>query len=165
MNEQMYDDISLERRIAATFGVPIEIESVVARRIPASRTAEATLFLTKKKQLYLYIDSQSAQLLSDVQRIVSRMGLKPETYLPPNNRPHYFDEVGTAKFREIFPGRAHISAQDIHFYRTLAPYRPALVLISEVRDGVVYQYDSDASGDWRPSIRFAYRRIETKIGA
>ncbi|MFZ2126359.1 MAG: hypothetical protein WAV04_02500 [Candidatus Microsaccharimonas sp.] len=161
MNEQVYEDFALEKNLKAQFGVAAEVDSVIARRIPVSRTAEATLFLTKKKQLFLYVTSQSKLLLSDVQKIVSRVGLKAELYMPPKNRPHYFDEVGTEKFREIFPGRGHINEQDIAFYRTLAPYSPALILISEVKGGMIYQYDSDTNGDWRQHTKFAYRRIKT----
>lgn len=161
MNEQVYDDIALEKRLQALFGVKADIDAVIARKIPVSRTAEATLFLTEKKQLFLFIDSQAKLLLSDVQKIVSRVGLKAELYFPPKGQPEYFDDIGTRKFQEIFPGRAHINAQDIAFYRTLAPYSPALVLISEVKEAMVYQYDSDSQGDWRPFVKFAYRRIKT----
>lgn len=161
MNNQVYEDLALEKNIKAEFGVVAEIDSVIVRHMPVSRTAEATLFLTKKKQLFLSIDSQSKLLLSDVQKIVSRIGLKAELYLPPKNRPNYFDEVGTKKFREVFPGRGHISEEDIIFYRTLAPYSPALVLISEVKDGMLYCYDSDSSDAWRQMTKFTYRRIRT----
>ena len=161
MNEQVYHDIAIEKNIKDQFGVIAEVDSVIARSFPVSRTAEATLFLTNKKQLYLYITSQSKILLSDVQKIVSRTGLKAEAYLPPKNRPQYFDEVGMQKFREIFPGRGSISPQDIAFYRTLTPYSPALILISEVKNGTIYQHDSDSSGQWRPNTKFTYRRIKT----
>jgi len=161
MNDQVYHDFALEKSIKAEFGVSAEIDSVIARHFPVSRTAEATLFLTKKKQLFLYIDAQSKLLLSDVQKIVSRVGLKGELYMPPKNRPQYFDEVGTKKFREIFPGRGSISQQDIAFYRTLSPYSPALILISEVKAGAIYQFDSDSSGQWRLHTKFTYRRIKT----
>jgi hypothetical protein len=161
MNPEVYDDLAIEKAVKATFGTDVEIDAMISRRFPVSRTAEAWLFLTKKKQLFQYVTSQSKLLLSDVQKIVSRVGLKAELYLPPKGRPHYFDEVGTDKFREIFPGRSNIGAQDIAFYRTLAPYSPALVLISEVKGGHIFQYDSDSSGGWRPGTKFSYRRIKT----
>ncbi|MDB5162154.1 MAG: hypothetical protein JWM52_662 [Candidatus Saccharibacteria bacterium] len=161
MNEQVYEDFALEKIAKSQFGVDIDIDAVIGRRFPVSRTAEATLFLTKKKQLFLYVTSQSKLLLSDVQKIVSRVGLKAELYMPPKGRPHYFDEVGISKFREIFPGRTNISSQDIIFYRTLTPYSPALILISEVKNGAIYQYDSDSSGQWRQNTKFTYRRIKT----
>lgn len=161
MNDQVYHDFALEKNIKAQFGVAAEIDAVIARNFPVNRTTEASLFLTKKKQLFLYIDAQSKLLLSDVQKIVSRVGLKAELYMPPKNRPQYFDEIGTQKFREIFPGRTHINKEDIAFYRTLTPYNPALVLISEVKNGAIYQYDSDSSGQWRLHTKFTYRRIKT----
>jgi hypothetical protein len=161
MNDQVYDDFALEKLIKEQFGVVADLDSVIGRHFPVSRTAEATLFLTKKKQLFLYVTSQSKLLLSDIQKIVSRVGLKAELYMPPKGRPDYFDEIGTEKFREIFPGRTHINKQDIAFYKTLAPYTPALVLISEIKGSTVYQYDSDNTGGWRPHAKFAYRRIKT----
>lgn len=161
MNEQMYDDVALEREIKARFGVPIEVESVIVRRMPVGRSLEATLFLTSKKQLYFYIDGQAPLLYSDVKKIVSRAGLVAEQFLPPKGRPHYFDEIGTQKFQEIFPGRKTVNAEDIAFYRTLAPYSPAFVAIREVKNGIVYQFDSDSRGSWRPNVKFSYRRILT----
>jgi len=161
MNDQMYDDVALERQIKEKFGVAVEVESVIARHIPVGRSVEATLFLTTKKQLYLYVDGEARLYLSDVKKIVSRVGLHAEMYMPPKGQPHYFDEVGTAKFQEIFPGRKVIHEEDIAFYKTLAPYSPALISIREVKNGIIYQYDSDATGGWRPHTKFSYRRIMT----
>lgn len=161
MNDQLYDDVAMERQIKTEFGVTAEVESVIARRIPVGRSVEATLFLTSKKQLFLYISGETRLLFSDVKKIVSRVGLNAEMYLPPKGRPQYFDEIGTAKFEEIFPGRKVTSEEDIVFYKTLAPYSPALVLIHEVKNGIIYQYDSDATGGWRPNTKFSYRRIRT----
>lgn len=161
MNDQMYDDVAMERQIKAEFGVSAEVESVIARRFPVGRSVEATLFLSSKKQLYLYISGEARLTLSDVQKIVSRAGLHAELYVPPKGRPQYFDEIGAAKFQEVFPGRKAVTEQDIAFYKTLAPYSPALVLIHEVKNGIIYQYDSDAMGGWRPHAKFSYRRIKT----
>lgn len=161
MNDQLYDDVALERQLKSQFGVNAEVESVIARRIPVGRSVEATLFLTDKKQLYLYIDGETRLLLSDVKKIVSRVGLMADTYMPPKGQPLYFDEVGKRKFEEIFPGRKVTKDEDIAFYKTLAPYSPALVAIREVKNGVIYQYDSDATGGWRPHTKFSYRRIMT----
>lgn len=157
----MYDELALERSIRERFGVDIDVRQTIVAHSPVSHTAEATLFLTTKKQLYLYITGQSKLLLSDVKKLVSRMGLKAELYLPPKGRPQYFDEIGRSKFHEVFPGRSHVSSDDIIFYRTLAPYNPALVLISEIKNGEVYQFDTDATSNWRLSAKFAYRRIRT----
>jgi len=161
MNPEIYDDLTLEKIAKAKFGVPVDVDKVIVRQVDVSRTARATLFLTNKKQLLLYVEASSPLLLADVKKIISRMGLKAEAYFPPKNRPKYFDEIGRAKFREVFPGRTNINDQDIAFYRTLAPYNPALVLISEVKNGEVYQFDADSRSGWRLSTKFAYRRIRT----
>jgi hypothetical protein len=161
MNDEIYDDITLERICKERFGLDVDIAQVIVRDAEVSRTATATLFLSKKKQLLLYVNGHSRLLLSDIKKIVARMGLKAELYFPPKGQPDYFDLIGREKFREVFPGRGHISDDDIIFYRTLALYNPALVLISEVKTGEVYQYDSDARGNWRVAAKFAYRRIRT----
>jgi hypothetical protein len=161
MGDTMYNELALERLMADKFGVDIDVKQAIVSQVPVSHTAEATLFLTSKKQLYVYITGQSNFLLSDIKKIVTRMGLKAELFLPPKGRQHYFDEVGRRKFHDVFPGRSHVGDDDIIFYRTLAPYNPALVLISEVRGGEVYQFDTDASAGWRVAKKFAYRRIKT----
>lgn len=161
MNSQIYDDIALERIAKERFGVDFEVRQVVVRNVPVSRTAQATVFLTTKKQLYVYIGAESKLLLGDIRKILTRMGLKPELFIPPKGRPQYFDEIGRSKFKEVFPGRTPASDQDIAFYRTLAPYNPALVLVGEVKNGEISQFDSDAHGEWRVAAKFAYRRIRT----
>ncbi|MCX6728720.1 MAG: hypothetical protein NTV39_03050 [Candidatus Saccharibacteria bacterium] len=161
MRDRMYDELALERSIKEYFGVDIDISHVILYKVPVSRTAFATLFLTTKKQLLLHVTGQSKLLLGDVKKLVSRMGLKTELYFPPHGHPDYFNEIGRNKFHEVFPGRKNIVDSDINFYRLLAPYNPALALISEVKEGVVYQFDSDATSDWRVAAKFAYRRIRT----
>jgi len=161
MRDEIYDDMALERACKERFGLDMEIAQVILRDMEVSRTARATVFLSKKKQLLVYVHGHSKLLLSDIKKIVSHMGLKAEVYFPPKNRPDYFEEVGREKFRQVFPGRGHISDDDLIFYRTLAPYNPALILVGEVKNGEIYRYDSDARGGWRVAAKFAYRRIKT----
>lgn len=160
MNDSVYDDMALEQIAKTNFGIDIDIEHVIVRGVPVSRVAQATLFLTTKKQLLLYVTGTSKLLLTDVKKIVSRMGLTAELYLPPKGQPNYFDEVGRAKFKDVFPGMSNPSAQDLQYYRTLAPYNPALVQILEVKNGEVRQFDTDAKTEWRTVAKFAYRRIK-----
>lgn len=160
MDNQL-DTLALEHTAKTNFGVDLVVNKIIVHEVDVARAVKATVFLTNKKQLYCYIHGHSKLLLSDIRTIVARMGLKSELYLPPKGQPQYFDEIGRSKFREVFPGRDNISADDIAFYRTLSPYNPALVQISEVKNGEIYQFDSDAHGDWRVAQRFAYRRIKT----
>lgn len=157
----MFDEFAIEANMKQKFGLSVEVDKIIAANLDVSRTAKAVLVLTKKKQLVCYIDAGSKLLLGDIKKIISRMGLKAESYLPPIGQPDYFDEVGRRKFREVYPGRGNITDSDIVFYRTLALYNPALAIISEVKDGTIYQYDADTRGGWRPSVKFAYRRIKT----
>lgn len=161
MNDQIFDDYDLEKKVKESFGINVDVDTVIARSVPAGRSVDATIFLTGKKQLYAYIDSQTPLTLGDVQKIAGRIGLKVESYAPPKDQPDYFDEIGATKFREVFPGRKVTGPEDIAYYRKLSPYRPALVLVSEVLDGTIYQYDPDAATGWRPSTKFTYRRIRT----
>lgn len=161
MNDEMFDDVALERLAKEKFGLDIDIDQVIVRQIMVSHTTKATVFLTKKKQLFVYIAGHSRLLFGDVKKIVSRMGLSAELYIPPKNQPDYFDMIGREKFKAVFPGRGHVSQEDIVFYRTLAPYNPAMVLISEIKHGEIFRYDSDSKGGWRVAAKFAYRRIKT----
>lgn len=161
MRDRMYDELALERSVKERFGVDFDARQVIVFQVPVSRTAQASLILTTKKQLYLYISGQSKLSLGDVKKTVARMGLKADIYIPPKGRPDYFNEIGRSKFHDVFPGRKNVNDEDLIFYRTLAPYNPALVLISEVKDGHVYQFDSDSNTDWRVAVKFAYRRIKT----
>ena len=160
MND-IYDDLALEEIAKKQFGIVCDIDQVIVRQVPVSRTATATVYLTKKKQLYVYIAAQSKQSLGDVKKIVTRMGLKPELYLPPKGQPNYFDDIGREHFKNTFPGRGHIMPQDLLYYRTLAPYNPALIQIHEIPDGEIKQFDTDSHGNWRTAAKFAYRRIKT----
>lgn len=159
----MYDELAIERAIKEYFGVDADISQAIVFQAPVGPMTVATLFLTSKKQLYVYISGQSRLVLGDVKKIVSKMGLKADVYMPPKGNSRYFDSIGQAKFHEVFPGRKNISAEDIIFYRTLAPYNPALVSISEVKDGHIYQYDSDSNTGWRVAVKFSYRRIRTSL--
>lgn len=157
----MYDEVAIERAIKESFGLDADIKQAILFKVPVGQMAEGTLFLNSKKQLMLFVTSKSKMLLSDVKKIVANMGLRSEVYLPPKGQPTYFDDIGRAKFREVFPGRGHVGDQDIMYYRTLAAYNPALVIINEVKDGVVYRFDADARTLWRLAVKFAYRRIRT----
>lgn len=157
----MFEAAAMERTIKDYFGVNADIRQWVLEKVSVGKNIDACLFLTSKKQLFLLINGSSDLVLGDIRKIVSHMGLKAEIYFPPRNRLHYFDEIGREKFHEVFPSRKQISSDDIVFYRTLAPYNPALMLISEIKDSFVYCYDANAKNNWRPAVRFAYRRIKT----
>ncbi|MGK2896644.1 MAG: hypothetical protein ACSLEY_03535 [Candidatus Saccharimonadales bacterium] len=161
MENQIYDDLAIEEIAKDKFGMTFDIDHVVARSIPVSSMATATIFLTTKKILYVYITGKAHFTLGDVTKMIARMGLRAELYLPPKGQSAYFDNIGRDKYRDVFPSRVHTNAEDIIYYRTLAPYNPALVQINEVKKGEIFQYERDSHTGWRLAVKFAYRRIKT----
>ena len=71
MRDRMYDELALERIVKDRFGVDAEVRQAIVLKVPVSRTSNASLFLTDKKQLYLFITAQSKQVLGDVVKIRS----------------------------------------------------------------------------------------------
>ncbi|MDR0955671.1 MAG: hypothetical protein LBM73_00925 [Candidatus Nomurabacteria bacterium] len=160
MNSELYDDTMMERQIKARFGLSVDVKSMIARRLPVGAAAFANVFLSGKGILYCLIVANGKMNLGDAKKILTRMKLKPELWLPPRGEANYFNIIGEQKFREVFPGRSVVQPSDLTFYKTLAPYNPALAQISWVDGGVIRQFDSDAVGHWRPAVKFAYRRIK-----
>lgn len=160
-NTSLIDEMALERTAKDMFGVAFEIDSIIARRIDCGLNAQATFFLSKKHQLYCFIEGPARLTLGDVQKMARHMGVRVETYLPPRGQPNYFDDVARRKFINVYPGRHDITSEDLRYYRTLVSYHPGLLLISDVRDGTIYCADHDARTGWRPAVKFAYRRIRT----
>lgn len=161
MSPDIYDDIALEAVAHEHFGKRFDIAQVIVRGIPTTHTTTASVFLTTKNQLYALVQGRAPLTLGDVRKIVKRMGLEAEAYLPPSHRPHYFDEVALEKYRAVFPGRREVSDTDLRYYRLSAPYNPALVLIAGVAEGVIKQFDPSDSSNWRVATRYQYRRIKT----
>lgn len=162
MDGDIYDDLAIEAAAREEFGRQLDIKQVIARSIPTSHTTQASVFVTTKNHLYVLIRGRSPLTLGDVRKMIKRMGMVAEAYVPPRHQPDYFDAIAEAKFREVFPGRRPSNEGDLRFYRLLAPYNPALVLISEVSDGVIRQFDAADSSNWRAAAKYAYRRIKAK---
>lgn len=162
MNEDIYDDIVIEKIAQQEFGVKLDIDKVYARSIPVSRSAQATVLLTTKNKLYSLITATAPLTLGDVRKIILRMGLRAEAYCPPRSQPQYFHEQAIDKFKTVYPGRHDITDTDLRFYRLMAPYSPALVQVAEITGGVIHQFDPMADTGWRPSAKATYRQIKAK---
>lgn len=160
MSPDIYDDMAIEAIANENFGKRFDIQQVVVRSIPTTHTTVASVFLTSKNQLYALVHGRAPLTLGDVRKIVKRMGLEAEAYLPPIHQPQYFDDIAVAKFRAVYPGRHDISDADLRYYRLSAPYNPALVLIGAVTDGTIRQFDPSDSSNWRVAAKFQYRRIK-----
>ena len=56
----MYDELAVERKIQQNFSIIIDINKMITFEAPASPTLRTTIFLTKKKQLYAYIEGRAS---------------------------------------------------------------------------------------------------------
>src|SRR4026208_1794654 len=132
MNEEIFGDIAIEKGSQDAFGVPVEIAEVIVRGVPVGITATASLFKTTTSQIYLYVTSQAALLLDDVDKIVSRMNLEADKFMPPHAEADYFERTANENLRAMFPGKPITGPDDLRYYRSHAAYNPALVRISKV---------------------------------
>ncbi len=159
MNDEIFGDIAIEKTCQQRFGISFDIAEMVVRNLPVGITAHASLFKTTNNQMLLYVVSQAAQLLDDVQKIVARMNLEADVFLPPNAEPEYFDRIGRDKYKVMFPGKHITSDDDLRYYRNLSPYNPALVRIAKVK-GEVKGYDPQ-SRTWHKARDYTFSKIRT----
>jgi hypothetical protein cdiviTM7_00910 len=152
----------LESLISEAFDVDVSIKRFILPLVDVGRTAQAAVFMASNNQLLLYLRASSNMTLADVKKIAVRMGLRLDEFYPPKYQPDYFDILGRQKFQEVFPGMTVQSEEDLIFYRTLAPYNPALAVVSEIKHGEIHQFDPDVHGEWRVGARFAYRKVRAK---
>lgn len=161
----MTDDLSfnlasLATNLASEFGFDVPIKRIVAWQMPVSRSAQATVFFNHKNQLFIYVTTPARQTLGDVQKILFRVGVAAYKYLPPVNQPNYFVEIASKHFNKTYPNRKIVSDNDLRYFKTLAPYNPALVQIKNVKQGVINCFDPDAKGGWRVAAKLVYSRLD-----
>lgn len=159
MNDALLDDLAIEKTCKDHFDRTIDIAEVVVRGLPAGVATRATLFVTTKGQVFLLVVSQSSLVLDDVRKIVHRMQCEAEVFVPPHGEADYFDRIGRAKFKAMFPGKPILGEDDLRYYKNLAPYNPALVLLSRVK-GEVRGFEVE-SKTWRKAKDYAYSKIKT----
>jgi hypothetical protein len=157
MNDEIYDDVHIERAIETGFGLKLTITEVVARNVPTSYTSGATFFRTAPNVLYVFIQSEGTMLLADVRKMVRGMNLDAEEYIPPHGDADYFKRIGIEKFKAMFPGKHIMGDDDTRYYQTLAPYSPALVRIERVK-GEIRGFQPE-SKSWRKLREFTYSKI------
>lgn len=161
MNDEIASDIAIEELIKSQFGLQVDIKQMVARDIPVSHTATANVFMTPKHQVFALIQARSPLTLGEVRKMAKKMNLEVETYLAPGHDEGYFNRIAREKFRQVFPGRHSIDDNELHYYRTLVPYNPALLRVGAINGGVIKQFDSHDSSEWRVAVKFAYKQITT----
>jgi hypothetical protein len=159
MKEEIFDDIAIEQACKAKFGVSLDITEVIARGVATGIASHGTVFKASNGQMWLYIVSQSTQLLDDVQKIVSRMNVEAELFVPPHGETDYFNRIGRDKFKIMFPGKPVRGEDDLRYYKKLAAYNPALLRLSKIK-GEIRAYDPQ-SKSWHKAKDYAYSKIKT----
>lgn len=158
MNDAIFDDIAIEKSCKERFERTFDIAEVVVRGMPVGIAARATVFTTTKGQMFCYIVSQSGMVLDDVRKIVHRMQCEAEVFVPPHSEADYFDRIGRGKFKVMFPGKPILGEDDLRYYKNLAPYNPALVLLNKIK-GEIRGFEVE-SKTWRKARDYAYSKIK-----
>lgn len=133
----VYENTQMEKELKKNFAFIDNIGKVIFRNVPVGKNLTATVFLSNKSILFLYINGTGEINLREAMSIAKKMNLTPELLFPPKEYPLYFEEYGAKEFRRRFPGKYLQSMDDIAYYRTLAPYSPALIQILRVEGGII----------------------------
>jgi hypothetical protein len=157
MNDEIYDDVAIERACRDAFNLKLTITEVIVRNVSTGYTSTATVFKTSPTNLYVYITSEGTLVLADVQKIIRNMNMDADAYLPPHADVEYFERIGIQKFKSMFPGKHIMGADDTRYYQTLAPYSPALVRIAKVKGDIrTFHFESKL---WRKVKDYAFNKI------
>lgn len=160
MNDALLDDLAIEKTCKEQFDRTVDVAEVIIRGLPAGVATRATLFVTTKGQVFLLVVSQSSLVLDDVRKIVHRMQCEAEVFVPPHGETDYFDRIGRTKFKTMFPGKHIAGEEDLRYYKNLAPYNPALVLLSRVK-GEIRGFEVE-SKTWRRARDYTYSKIKAQ---
>jgi hypothetical protein len=158
MNDAALDDLQIEKACKERFGITFDIAEVIVRGMPTGVAARATVFATTNRQVYVFIFAQSGLVLDDVRKMIHRMQCEAEKFMPPYGEADYFERIGREKFKAMFPGKPIVGEDDLRYYKNLAPYNPALVLLSKVK-GEIRGFAVE-SKSWRKAKEYAYSKIK-----
>ena len=158
MNDAILDDIAIEKTCKERFNVALDVTEVIVRGVPAGVATRATIFVTSSRQVYAYIVSQSSMVLDDVRKIIRRMELEAEVFVPPHGEADYFDRIGRTKFKAMFPGKPINGEDDLRYYKNLALYNPALVRLSKIK-GEIRGFEVESRA-WRKVKDYTYSKIK-----
>lgn len=158
MNDAILDDLAIENTCKERFNLALDVTEVIVRGVPAGVATRATIFVTAKKHVYALIQAQSSLVLDDVLKIVRRMELEADGFIPPYGEADYFNRIGRTKFKAMFPGKAIVGDDDLRYYRNLAPYNPALIRLSKIKGEIrAFEVESRA---WRKVKDYTYSKIK-----
>jgi len=157
MNQNIFDDMALQKAIKQQFDTNLDVAEVVARAVPVGMAADATVFKTGNGHIFVYIAAQGSQVLDDMRKMVRAMQCEPAVTYPPHGDADYFDRIAREKFKIMFPGKHITGEDDLRYYKSITPYNPALFRLARVA-GEIRGYDRQ-SKVWRKVRDYSYSTI------
>ena len=156
--DNRYETTRIQNICKNYFGVNLNINDIILDSIPSSKSSNMTLFKTNDDTIYALCLSEKPLTLADIKNIISSMGIKADSFLPPNADQDYFSRYGQQIFQSVFPGHKQGTDQDISFYKTLAPYSPALIKVSRI-NGIIRKYNNNWQ-QWQNALELSYQTTQ-----
>lgn len=137
------------------FELAIPVDMVFDDDIETSASSLCTLFTATTGQMYALFVSRESQSLADVRHHARAMGLGIDSYAFPFGDRRYFERKGFEIFKRAYPGRKTWTPQEASYYRTLVAYNPALVRVTNIRDGI-RRYNPNYATKWQHALDVRY---------
>ena len=125
------------------FRLQLHVSKVLFDNVTTEFNSYTTVFRTEDGSLYALCQGGDGMRLTDVRRIVKSMNMISDRYYAPYGSADYFDRLGMRVFKRAYPGRNSWTKDEAAYYRTLAPYSPALVKLAKV-NAEVHRYNPHA---------------------
>lgn len=142
------------------FNVEIKVENILLNSAFTGNSSYTSVFKNDRNEIFALCLCDGALTLADVNGIIKKMGMKPERVYPPGGDEQYFVYYAKKTYESVFPGRKCLAEQDAVFYKSFAPYSPALIRIKEI-SGEIKHFDTSWN-KWTSAINFSYYRV--KVG-
>ncbi|MDB5184131.1 MAG: hypothetical protein JWO07_812 [Candidatus Saccharibacteria bacterium] len=155
MSDREYNALKkqeIERLCKDHFNVDLQVSGLVIADVPTYNNSFTTIFKSGH-QVYALCEAETPVTLGRVRSIIKQMGMEAEAYYEPGQN-GYFTSFARDAFLSVFPGRGVVNDDDLSYYKTLAPYSPALIRIKKI-NGQIRQYNP-RSGAWQKTLDFSY---------
>ena len=150
----------IEHLCRDSFGVTLLVKRIVIADLTSSKGTRTTVFESTNGGLYAFSSVTAPLVLADIQKIMTRVGISVERYLPPRGDSEYFLQFGRSAFLDAYPGRRSVEDRETTFYQTLAPYGPALVKIARIKEGL-FEFIPVVER-WHKKMNYSYNPIEVR---
>lgn len=150
----------IEKVCKDQFNVDLNVKGILIGNANTSKNSHTTVFKTNHGNIYALCVSDAPMMLADMASIIKSMGMKADTFLPPNGDKEYFEQAGSNIFQTVFPSHKMPQNTETSYYQTLSKYNPALVRISRI-DGEIRQYN-DQLRRWSKVLELSYTRMQVR---